>query len=446
MGSKNAVAISTTEVRTVVANDVTRIKERVESEGGSKDYFSRTTTFSTRVWTDQFERTVKLEDKKFLRTLLRNYFIYGVTNPSDLFRETARESWASMLNVIPNDVILAPLMIKGYEIGRLTGYTLSTKNKRFELALLGIHKSPVISRTSKVLFNPQTLYFDKIDQALLEHTNKPLLVVDDVCEFFGFANQIAERFGSSREMFFLFGMRMPQALTSIGAKNFVEVAYDEDSGRILYKFESKTKPKISKKVEKGITDPTTMLRSNARLKLKSGNWNQFEVLDMFRGHIASGKDMQESIADTGPAGHVGFRVNEFIVAEAVDKPFGTKVKFGGLMFDVPQSEIGKVNTALVLNSNTIEIEPLSGNVTGRVIRSVQWPLETGWYKTDNGVPYNEKSLWTDRNAVYLRRVKSKPFIGSLVHSRGGIGVLGNRRRGIDANYDANVEFGVATLL
>jgi len=435
-------------VRVAVSRSVVGLRERIgEAHDGSMD-FSNVTTFGTEVWTDQFENAAKIEDRRFLRGLLRGYFAYGVVNPPEMFREIARVPGSGMLSMIPDDVILAPLMIKGYEFGRLVGYTLSTLGKKFDLVLLGYHKAAVRSRGGRILFSEQQLYTDKADEVFLDRTNKPLLVVDDVCEFFSFSNNIALRFSktTNRDIFFLFGMRMPEALASPEIINFTEVAYDANSGRVLYKWNPKARPKNTMGDSMGTLDPVTRLHTDGRIELRPGNWDQLLALDLFRGRIASGKDVQESIEteDGGPS-HVGFRVREFIVAEAVGRPFGEQVNFHGLVFNVSKREQGKVNAAYILDSNTVQIDKTTGVVSGDVIKTVKWPVETGWYRTDadTGVPYDEKSSWEDRTAVYLRRVRGQPYMGSLVQGRGGIGVLGHRRRGVDANYGPELGFGVA---
>lgn len=170
------------------------------------------------------------------------------------------------------------------------------------------------------------------------------------------------------------------------------------------------------------------------------------MLGLFKGDIASGKDVQKSIdARDNATQHIGVRLREFIVAEAVDKPFGKQVSFHSLVFDVPKRDWGKVNIAYVLDSNSVEIDKTTGVVTGQVIKTVRWPVSIGWYRADaeTGVPFDEKTSWEDAAALYLRRVIGQPYIGSLVRGRGGIGVLGHRKRGVDTNYGPEIGFGVA---
>ncbi|MCL4379415.1 hypothetical protein M1589_02605 [Candidatus Marsarchaeota archaeon] len=432
----------TAAIKREVSADVASLKERL----GNLPDFSRVTTFDTNVWTDQFESSAAGKDRDFLRSVLIGYFNYAISNPSKIFVDISNERWAEMLDSLPNDLILAPMMIKGYELGRLTGYTLSTLKKRFDIAFLGCHKSAVLSRDGSKIFSEHELYAGKEDELLIKSSNKPLLVVDDVCEFFSFSSNVALRFGTNRDIFFLFGMEMPEAMKSAGAEHFEKVAYDSESGKVLYKWRPIGGNIDTDKKDIGTTDPVANWCTNGKIGLKFDYLNQFKVLELFHGRIASGRDVQEPIelSGSGAASHIGVRTDEFIVTEAVDKPFRKTVRFDGLLFNVPREVQGMINTAIVLSSNKVKIDIRTGNVTGEILKTVEWPTSIGWYKTDElGVPYNKKSSWEEKNSVYLRRARTESFIGALVRLRGGIGVLGNRRRGIDALYGPNQEFGIA---
>ena len=189
-------------------------------------------------------------------------------------------------------------------------------------------------------------------------------------------------------------------------------------------------------------------RSNKELALRPGPWNLFAAINRFRGKITGLNTMRKTLGVNEPYDHVGFRVNEFIIVEAAGKPFDKRVTFKGLTFNVPVELQGMHDTAIVLNANTTFIDEHTGVVRGGIVKIIDWPAETGWYKTnkETGIPCSKKAVWEEPDALYLRRAMTEPYIGSLVYARGGIGVLGSRRRGIDANYAPDVGFGVATNL
>jgi len=111
-----------------------------------------------------------------------------------------------------------------------------------------------------------------------------------------------------------------------------------------------------------------------------------------------------------------------VINEVPDKAFGEKVEYHSIVFEVPREYQGMKNTALVLDSSTINLtkQGRNGLLSGKILRAQEYPKEEGWYLPDEvtGIPTSaSESSSSDPEARYLWRT-SEARVGPVARDSG----------------------------
>lgn len=197
-----------------------------------------------------------------------------------------------------------------------------------------------------------------------------------------------------------------------------------------------------------------------RARLLRGHWNLKEALSF--PNMASSKQVNElfnsgfrfagekTVAGIGGLGLLGHSIygvwtSTFLVHGKPHKRLGEKVEFGGLSFEVPTEYRPEKYTGLILDYQSIKLE--HGNVTGKVLKSIDLSPTSGWYHADElfEVPSWAESTEGSKNALFWYRTEGNPdaqFIGLLVrHDYEGM----DRRRYVYAIHRPDSHLSIVTI-
>jgi hypothetical protein len=142
-----------------------------------------------------------------------------------------------------------------------------------------------------------------------------------------------------------------------------------------------------------------------------------------------------------------FRTGTFVIYESLDRPFGEKIEYEGITYEVPQKYQGQRNKMLVFEHEDGVQMDAKGTLVGDKVKDVDCPSENGWYKLDpeTGMPNGkEPSSEDDRDARYWYGRRSKyGGIFAAVRGSGDSTYLVYGWRTIDVVHRPDYGFGVA---
>lgn len=114
------------------------------------------------------------------------------------------------------------------------------------------------------------------------------------------------------------------------------------------------------------------------------------------------------------------------IYEAPGQKFKKKVKYDGLVFQVPEKYQGLKDAVLVLQSG-FNIDGKSGLYTGEVTHVVEeYPTSDGWYAVhkETGIPQGKEISSDNKDARYSYRRNEGNYIGAVVRSNDDFDVDG----------------------